>query len=276
MPGEATMKQFWIYDPRIRKGRVRSVGTKKRTEEEVAKIGEDWLAQMKEEINLWKEYQKGMDKTDMMIKEAEFNKPVPFHCELPTNGGCSFLLLGSGRSGKSTFMKWLYHHYFKKHITVCMTMSSQAEMYKDFNKGIVLCPEYKGQIINDMYQINKETKNHYDFLAIVDDCPITKNDKELMKTLTIYRNSGISAIISNQELSLFNATARSNITFACLFRLNSDMAIEKCVKSYLRSYFPSSMNLNEMIRSYRKLTEDHHFFFINNLTGQVVLTKINP
>jgi hypothetical protein len=268
--------QFSVYDPRVRRAITKNVGAVKRSPEEVQKIGAEWKAQMREDIEHWKKQQATIDMETNKEKEYDMKKVVPFAVELPNNGGCSFLLLGSGRSGKSTFMKYLYKTHFKKHITACFSMSLHAEIYKDLGKDVAVCPEYRPDIIKDMYEINKGTKNKYDFLAIVDDCPLTKNDKELMKTLTIYRNTGVSAIIANQELSMFNATARSNITFACLFKMNSDMAIEKVVKAYLRSYFPSNMNMNEMIKQYRTLTDNHHFFFINNLTGRVCLTKINP
>lgn len=276
MVNGANVKQFFIYDPRTKRNAIKAIGTTKRTPEEVEKIGEEWKAEMREQIKQWKENAEAVKKEEAKAKENDMTTVVPFSVELPTNGGCSWLLLGSGRSGKTTFMKYLYQQYFKKHITACFTMSSHADIYKDFDKSVAVAPVYKPSIIHDMYEINKAAKNKYEFLAIVDDCPITKNDKELMKTLTIYRNTNVSAIISNQELSLFNAIARSNITFCCLFKLNSDMAIEKAVRAYLRSYFPSTMNISEMIRAYRKLTEDHHFFFINNLTGKVCLTKINP
>jgi hypothetical protein len=268
--------QFTIYDPRVRHAVKKNVGAVKRTQEEIEKIGAEWKASMREEIENWKKQQVLLETEMNKEKEYDMKKVIPFEVELPTNGGCSFLLLGSGRSGKSTFMKYIYQKCFKKHITTCMTMSLHNDIYKDFDKSVSCFPEYRPDIIRDMYEINKGTKNKYEFCAIVDDCPLTKNDKELMKTLCVYRNTNVSLVCANQELGMFNAIARSNITFACLFKMNSDMAIEKVVKAYLRSYFPSSMNLNEMIKQYRILTENHHFFFINNLTGKVCLTKINP
>ena len=287
-----TFKQFAIYDPRIKKPLIRSVGTTKISEEEAEKIGQKWLQEKKKEIAEWRKQQieNKIEEIDKMPKYAtdtsseysssdeettNLNVVKPFNVELPSNNTCSFLLLGSTRSGKTTFMKYIVKEKFKNHITACMTQSLHADVYKDLGKNIALCSSYQPQILNDMYQINKNTKNHYDFLTIIDDCPTTKNDKELLKALTIYRNSDISVIIANQELSLFNAISRSNINFVCLFKLNSDMAIEKCVKTYLRSYFPPGTSLPEMIKKYRELTDNHHFFFINNLTGEVCRTKIS-
>ena len=201
---------------------------------------------------------------------------VPYEdVEMPSNHTASFLLLGSTRSGKSTFLVHLYKTLFKKHVTVCQSMSLANQIYKELGNHVAYCPRYTPEAIHDMYVINRDTKNHYKFLAIIDDCPVAKNDKELMKALCVYRNTDVSVIIANQELSMFNATARSNINFVCLFKLNSDMAIEKCVRSYLRSYFPPHMNINQMIRAYREATADHRFFLIDNLKGTVILTKLD-
>ena len=93
-----------------------------------------------------------------------------------------------------------------------------------------------------------------------------------MKLLTIYRNSGISAIISLQSLKLMNTACRGNINFVLLGRLNSDEAIEQVVRAYLMSYLKG--RIDEKIRTYKALTEDHHFIVVNNLDGSVFRTKI--
>jgi hypothetical protein len=89
------------------------------------------------------------------------------------------------------------------------------------------------------------------------------------------RNSRINGIITGQELTIFNSIARTNINFVVLMRLNSDMAIEKAVKSYLRSFFPADYNLNQMIRAYKNLTDDHNFFVIDNINGGIFLSRLN-
>jgi hypothetical protein len=199
-----------------------------------------------------------------------------FEIELPDNKfGVSFLLLGSTRSGKSTLMNHIYETYFKDYITTLHTNSLQSEIYKPLKKKAITLPSYYPEMINDTYKINKETDNKYKFLHIIDDVVNKKNDPTLIKLFTIMRNSRINGIITGQELTIFNAIARSNINYVILMRLNSDMAIEKAVKSYLRSYFPADYNLNQMIRAYKKLTEDHRFFVIDNINGGIFLSRLN-
>ncbi|WP_440233778.1 hypothetical protein, partial [Escherichia coli] len=60
-------------------------------------------------------------------------------------------------------------------------------------------PAYVPAAIDEMYKINKDTKNHYPFLAILDDVVTAKFDKTLLKSFTIYRNSGITTIMSVQN-----------------------------------------------------------------------------
>jgi hypothetical protein len=277
-------KIFSISDPRKKGGTKRAYSVLKYTEAEADKLAQEWFTQQKIEIAKWKaekfaaQLQQAQDHVSTLSGGAPKLpfQPQPLKLPIPPkNNTHSWLLLGSTRSGKSTFLVHLYKQMFKgTHITCCQTMSTANEIYSELGKEVAVCPKYCPELVHDMYKINKETKNKYHFLQIIDDCPITKNDKELMKALCIYRNSNCSIVIANQELSMFNATARSNINYVCLFKLNSDMAIEKCVKTYLRSYFPAHMNLNEMIRAYREATTDHKFFLIDNLEGSVVLTKL--
>ena len=199
----------------------------------------------------------------------------PFALKLSSSGGNSIAMIGSTRSGKSTALSYILSTYFKKHIAVLMTNSPQAGVYTTM-KNCTQSPQYLPKVLKDMYAINRDTNNHYDFLAILDDVVTgVKFDAELLKLLTIYRNSDISAIITAQAVTLLNSSGRTNINFVLLFKLNSDEQIEKCVKFYLSSYFPQGMRMLEKIRYYRAATEDHHFFVIDTLNGRVFRTKID-
>ena len=102
-----------------------------------------------------------------------------------------------------------------------------------------------------------------------------KYDKELLKLLTIYRNSRISTIICSQALTISNSIARGNINNVMLFKLNSDEAIEKVIKAYLLSYYPTRMKMIDKIKRYREETENHTFYYIDNIAGTISRSKIN-
>lgn len=196
-----------------------------------------------------------------------------FAFKLPDNGksGVSLCFLGSTRSGKTTFLKYLLDKYFDKHFKVLMSNSIHAPIYKDI-KDIVKSPVYFPKLVREGYDINKETKNNYDFLYILDDVVSAKFDKELLKLLAIYRNSNLSAIISIQSPILLNSATRGNLNYVLLGRMNSDEQIEKTIRMYLSSYLPGKMT--EKIRRYRELTEEHHWIVVDNMTGDVYRTKI--
>lgn len=205
------------------------------------------------------------------IQDGAFNPELP-----PVEtGGCSFLMIGSTRSGKSTALKWIMDNYFKKHCGCLFSQSARANAYKDMNYPLIVkSAAYVPELIHDMYLINKDTKNHYPFLVVIDDCPLVRADKELIKLSTIYRNSGLSSIVCCQNLGMLNPTCRSNINFVLLFKLNNSEAVEKTIKGFLRGYFPQGLTYDQKVELYQQLTDDHHFLFIDNLTGSITRCKI--
>lgn len=205
-----------------------------------------------------------------MIKDKPFNLILPD----TKSGGASILILGSTRSGKSTLQNYIFQNYFKQYITAVHTFSPQAHIYDSIKSKTIFCDDYKPELIDATYQINKGTKNHYNFLHIVDDVVGKRQDKTLIKMLTVMRNSNISTIITGQELSIFNNIIRSNINFVFLMYLNSDAAIKKAVESYLRTVFPTSWTMVQCMKAYKELTADHHFILIDNINGQIYRSKI--
>ena len=201
----------------------------------------------------------------------------PFKLVMPETktGGCSILMVGSTRSGKSTALERILDTYFKKSVGVLFSQSIKANAYKNMNyPNIAMAGCFIPEIVHDFYSINKEINNHYPFLSIIDDCPTVKNDKEVLKLMTIYRNSGISSITCMQNVGMLNPTCRSNINFVMLFRCNNTEASERVIKTFLRGYFPQGMNYDQKIKLYNDLTADYHFLLINNLDGTICRSKI--
>lgn len=190
--------------------------------------------------------------------------------------GISFLLMGSTRSGKSTMMNYIYENIFKSFVTILHTASSHAKIYTPLLSTCAVASEYHPELIADSYKINKHTDNHYEFLHIIDDVVDRKNDPQLKKLLCVYRNSRISGIITGQSLTIFNSITRGNINYVFLGYLNSDAAVEQCIKSYLISYFPRGMRMDDKIKAYRDLTMGHHFIVIDNIHGDVFRTRLSP
>ena len=196
-----------------------------------------------------------------------------FKLHFPDNGSISIGMVGSGRAGKTSFLGHLLENYFRKHIGVLFTGSPQIDAYKAMD--ILQYDTFIPQVSKDMYAINKETKNHYNFLVVLDDIVTHKNNQELLKFWTIYRNSWIHSIVSVQDVTLWNAAGRNNISVVCLFKLNTDDRVEKVIKAYLKSYFPSGTRMIDMVKWYKKATEDYHFIVIDQIRDKIYRTKIN-
>jgi len=202
----------------------------------------------------------------------------PFELLLPdkNTGGCSILMVGSTRCGKTTALKHILDKYFTKSVGCIFSESAKAPAYQDMKyPNLPLCSTYVPELVKDAYRINKEIKNYYDFLFILDDCPLVKNDKQLLKLLTIYRNSNVSACVCVQSPTLLNPTSRSNFNFVCLFKQNTSAQAEAVIKAFLRGVFPEGLNYDQKIDLYNQLTADHHFLFIDNLNGTIQRCKID-
>jgi hypothetical protein len=203
---------------------------------------------------------------------------APLELRLPdvNTGGASVLMIGSTRCGKTTALKWLLKKYFKDHIGVIFSESAKSPAYADMkHKNLPLSSAWIPTLIKDMYKINKDTKNHYDFMVILDDMPTVKADKELLKLTTIYRNSNLSSICCMQSPSLLTPTQRSNFNFVFLFKANTTAQAEANIKHYLRGIWPDGWNYEQKIQAYKEMCEDHHFIFIDNLNGTIQRCKIN-
>jgi hypothetical protein len=202
----------------------------------------------------------------------------PFALKLPdvSTGGCSILMVGSTRCGKTTCLKHVIETYFRNHMGCIFSESAHAPAYKDMKKYplLPLSSVFLPELIRDSYMINKELSNYYDFLYVLDDCPLVKNDKQLLKMTTIYRNSNISACVCIQSPTLLNPTTRSNFNFVFIFKQNTAAQREAVIKYFLRGYFPQSMSYEDKIGWLNTATEDHHFIFIDNLEGTIQRCKL--
>jgi hypothetical protein len=108
----------------------------------------------------------------------------------------------------------------------------------------------------------------------MDDLVGFRSDKQMKKLLTIYRNSNMGVCITGQTISILDTTARFNVNYVFLGRTNADKEIENICKQFLASFFPSTMRMVDRIKTYKMMTSDYHFICLDNINGDVFLTKI--
>jgi polynucleotide 5'-kinase involved in rRNA processing len=197
---------------------------------------------------------------------------VPFDFERDSKkamNACSFAVIASSKSGKTTFVKYLLKKHFNEDIKLFMTQSPQSDIYNSIRKETAFAPAYIPDMIKTCYTINKSTKNHYKFCIVVDDVYGVKNDRQMGKLLALYRNSGMSGIVVGQDFTMLNALGRANVNNVILGWTNTDNRISENIKLFLRTYFPKTLSEDEKILLYRILTANHTFLWIDNLNGTI-------
>ena len=219
----------------------------------------------------------------LLADEAPLTMPVEIDDHflkmgLPDHGGWSAILVGASRSGKTTLLKYIMDHYVQKMLTFFTSLNEHADIYKDLPKKTMICDRYYPELIKDMYTLNHECDNKYKAAFIYDDAVgyELKNSPWITKLFTILRNANIRSIFSAQSPTLINPVGRSNANFIFLFKLNAAGDIEKTIKDFMLPYLPTKMTLVEKIHYYQKATADHHFFFIDNLAGTCIRSKLTP
>jgi len=190
--------------------------------------------------------------------------------------GCSFILCGTTRSGKTTMLNYLYKTHFKNHISVLMSNSLNSDAYDMLKKTCAASDFYHPEILKEAYKINHATKNNYQFFMIIDDVPDKREDPEMKRLMTIYRNSRISSIVCAQTATMVNKMARSNINYVFLGRMNSSSEEERNIKDYLQGHLPTSLKMTEKIRLYKEWTSDYKWIVMDNINGTMFLTKLQP
>lgn len=199
-----------------------------------------------------------------------------FDLTLPANGGISISLIGASRSGKTTLLKYIYKTYFQKYITTMFSMNRQADIYKDLDERVMISDRFHSELLREAHEINSICDNKYPFLFISDDYvdPKIKNDPEITRAMTIYRNANVSTIFSFQGRTLMSAVGRNNSNYIVVLKQQTPLEWENVIKEFLSMWLPTGMTMREMIEFCKQATMDHQFFFIDNIEGKCYLSKL--
>lgn len=214
-----------------------------------------------------------------MSEEKEKSFPSKrFELKLPENGGVSIFLLGASRAGKSTMLRYLYKNHFSHYITLFLSMNLHADIYKSLGDKMILMDEYYPEILQEMHHINAETNNKFQFLYVNDDFVShrIKNDAEILRLLTLYRNAGMSSIQSFQGATLMSPVGRAQVNFILIFRQNTPKEWERVIREYLNGWLPEGLTLMEKISWCKAATENFQFICIDQLNGECYISRLFP
>jgi hypothetical protein len=102
-----------------------------------------------------------------------------------------------------------------------------------------------------------------------------KNNETVKKLITSYRNAKISSIISVQAPKMVSRTNRGNLNYVTFHAFRNDEHIEDAIDMFLGSRYPfKGLKKEEKISLYRKLTDDHHFLFLDTINNIFYRSKI--
>ncbi len=195
---------------------------------------------------------------------------------LPTNGGCSWVLCGSSRSGKSTLMKYLVKEFYTKSATVMFSQNGHTEIYKTLGKDVIVSEKFLPQLITEAHEINTKCDNKIPFLFISDDYVgyDVKNSMEITKLLTIFRNANCSSIFSFQHRTLISPTGRAQVNYIAIFAQQTPKNWKNMIDEFLDCWLPMTMTMPEKIAWCKAATTDHQFLFIDNIKGECYISKL--
>ena len=156
------------------------------------------------------------------------------------------------------------------------SQNSHADIYKDMPKNVIVSDTYYPELLAEEHAINHATKNKFNFLNVFDDYVDhkVKNDPEITRSLSIYRNSAQSIIQSFQGRTMMSAIGRAQCNYVIIGAQQTPLDWFNVLKEFLSMHLPLDMTLKEQIDFCKKATANHQFFCIDNIKGECYLTKL--
>jgi len=157
------------------------------------------------------------------------------------------------------------------------SMNRHADIYKDLDDKVMVCDTFHSELIREAHEINSLCDNKFPFFFISDDYVDSKikNDPEITRCMTLYRNAGISSAWSFQGRTLMSAVGRNNANYIAIFKQQTPLEFENVIKEFLSMWLPTGMTMREMVEFCKEATVDHQFFFIDNIEGKCYLSKLS-
>ncbi len=198
---------------------------------------------------------------------------------LDNNTGNTCAIFGSSKRGKSTAMMNIFKDYYANKvpddlIAILFARNPQISAYSGVKGRLIMCDEFRSDIIADQCNINKVANNKFNFLNLIDDFINLKYSLSLDDLLLTLRNSNISTIICLQYVNTLSKAARSNVNNVLLFGQNTDEAAEVCINVYLKSWFRrQKVPESQWVNMFHTITSDHGFFHVHPASSAVSICK---
>ena len=220
-----------------------------RNKEGLAGIGTSTIKKL-----TWEQYQKDDPLNYQRIKANEIENESNLRPEDVINkdtvtivnpdivNGSSALVLAGSFSGKTTLIvqaikNILTHHKKRYDLIIIFSESICALPLNDLprNDKIQIYPVFIPQLVSFLIRVNQATDLRYSILIVLDDI-IKLKSEAVDKLLLVARNSGISTIISTQQIKGISPSARSSVHNIYILGSRNSEEREKMLKMFLRSH----------------------------------------
>lgn len=241
-------------------------------------------------------YQERLKKKEEVIKK-DLNIPInndapaypePDWSEIYKPGeGYTTAIFGSSRSGKTTFLKWLYDNHLSKNydIKIMFSTNSHLSNYEIFKKNDGhLYDRFNPDLMRTLHAIQKKTNNYYNILMMTDDIVSEKNNPILKEAFITWRNANISTMLSLQGSSLLDKNSRNCIHRLILMKMTSNQEIEDICERLLMSIIKTPDYVGKRIYDKKKWlfdfyienTKDYNFLVIDLLDNYKIYKFRTP
>lgn len=230
-----------------------------------------------------KEVPEGSVNADI-INISNFNTMVE---KMLKGGGVTSFVFGSSRSGKTTFLVNHLIPLFEKYSCVIAFLPNYvASIYEPImnKKEVAIIPELRPDIIEDVVQFQRDQMGMPEYKKlkatekprwtfVLDDVTsdLFKQEAEVARCYTTYRNLGISTITAAQYVMMAKKESRANVNLSIYFKLNTPEARLNVIKDHLPDLFITpkghkKLTNEEKADAYAALTE-HYIIVSDNLNG---------
>lgn len=183
-----------------------------------------------------------------------------------TTGGVTISILGSSRSGKTTFLLHELLPLFKDFINIMFAPSFSGKSYdwiRDSPEVPIIVPSYDEEVVSSAVVLNSYREDKLPFCFIFDDVVTLRSSNKLSEMFLTLRNLNISTIVVTQYYAMLKPEMRQNVNFSFYFKINSVEGRKKVATDILPDLFADQDKPGE---AYGQITEDY-IIMSDNLNG---------
>ena len=204
-----------------------------------------------------------MNFTELKTWEPKFTK----------GEGISVICSAPRKSGKSTFLKWLFDNYFNNLFDFFVVFSETAndnDFWADFlpDSNSVVFDKFKASKLLKLAEFQRSCYRRHncylDVLIILDDITNAKNNKSIIDIYNLGRHTNQSVYVIAQTATMIHPQSRNNTDLGIFFRQNTGDANEMLVNNFVGDHLPTFMKKKDKLEMISNIPR-YNAFILDNL-----------